>query len=188
MPQALKASIPFAEYLAMDDASQRRHEYLAGQVYLMTGGSQRHNRIAINLVRLLADRLEGMPCQVFINDMKLHVEAADCVYYPDVFVHCGSGVATADKLVRDATLVVEVLSGSTAGIDRREKLLAYRKLPGLREYWMVSQDEQRVELHSRTVGGDWQVVVYVAGDAIPAESVGGEPIAVSRLYAGTDLA
>lgn len=105
-----------------------------------------------------------------------------------MFVHCGSGVATAEKLVRDATLVVEVLSGSTAGIDRREKLLAYRKLPGLREYWMVSQDEQRVELHSRAAGGDWQVVAYGAGDTVPVESVGGEAVAVGRLYAGTGIA
>lgn len=188
MPQALKASIPFAEYLAMDDASQRRHEYVAGHVYAMTDGSARHNRIAFNVARWLADRVEGTPCQVFINDMKLHVEAADCVYYPDVFVHCGSGVAAAEKLVHDATVVVEVLSGSTAGIDRREKLLAYRKLPSLRAYWMVSQNEQRVELHSRTVGGDWEVVVYTADDAIPADAVGGEPVALARLYAGTDLA
>lgn len=188
MPQALRASIPLAEYLAMDDASQRRHEYVAGQVYLMTGGSQRHNRIAFNVARLLDDRVAGTPCQVFINDMKLRVEAVDRVYYPDVFVHCGTGVATSEKLVRDATVVVEVLSSSTAGIDRREKLLAYRRLPGLRAYWMVSQDEQRVELHSRAADGEWRVVVYSAGESIPGEGLDGEPIPIGRLYAGTDVA
>lgn len=188
MAQTLKASIDLAEYLAMDDASPRRHEFVAGQIYLMTGGSERHNRIAFNIARMLADRLEGTPCQVFINDMKLHVRAADCVYYPDVFVRCGRPVATGNKVADDATLVVEVLSGSTAGTDRREKLLAYRQLPSLRAYWMVSQSEQRVEVHSRGISGELAVMVYTAGDAIAADWLEGDAIALARLYAGTDLA
>lgn len=188
MSQALRAPIHLFDYLAMDDASQLRHEYVGGRIYAMTGGTMRHNRIAGNVFRLLAERLEGTPCQVFINDMKLHVQSADCVYYPDVFVHGGSGIATAEKLVRDTALVVEGLSGSTSGIDRREKLLAYRKLPSLRAYWMASQDEQTVEVHSRTAGGEYEVMVYGAGEAIPPDWLDGGAIALSRIYAGTDLA
>lgn len=187
MAQALKASIPLEDYLAMDNASERRHEYVAGQVYLMVGGTDRHNRIAFNTARLIADRLEGVPCQVFINDIKLHVRAVNNVYYPDVFVRCGMPVATDNNLHDDATLVVEVLSGSTAATDRREKLLAYRKLPGLRAYWLVSQNEQRVEVQTRA-GGDWHVMAYTAGDAIPADWLEGDAIPLSRLYAGTDVA
>lgn len=188
MAQALKASVPREDYLAMDDASQQRHEYVAGQVYLMTGGSEKHNRIAFNLARILADRLDGSPCQVFINDMKLHVRATDSVYYPDVFVCCGRSIATDNKVADDATLVIEVLSGSTSATDRREKLLAYRKLPGLRAYWMASQDEQRVEVHARGAHNEVRAMVYTAGDSIPADWLEGEAIALTRIYAGTDLA
>jgi Uma2 family endonuclease len=188
MAQALRAPIHLFDYLAMDDASALRHEYMAGQVYAMTGGTMRHNRITLNVARLLADRLDGTPCQVFINDMKLHVQAADSVYYPDVFVHCGSGVASGAKVVHDAALVVEVLSESTAEIDRREKLVAYRKLPGLRAYWIVSQDEQRIEVHERDATGAQQAVAYSRGDSLPAGWLGGEPVAIGQIYAGTDLA
>jgi Uma2 family endonuclease len=188
MSQALRALVALDDYLAMDESSTRRHEYIAGQIVAMTGGSERHNRIAFNIARILADLLEGTPCQVFINDMKLHVEAADTVYYPAVFVRCGGHVATAAKVARDATLIVEVLSVSTAAIDRREKLVAYWKLPGLREYWLVSQHEQRVEVHRRDDAGKRQAVAYTAGDEIAVGWIGGTPIAVGRLYVGTEVA
>ena len=187
MAQPLRAPIHLFDYLAMDDASQLRHEYVCGQIYAMTGGTMRHNRITGNVFRLLADRLEGTPCQVFINDMKLHVQAADSVYYPDVFVHCGSAVASGAKVVHDAALIVEVLSESTAEIDRREKLVAYQKLPGLRAYWIVSQDEQRIEVHERDASGRQQAVAYTQGDAVPSGWLGGDTIALGRLYAGTDV-
>jgi len=44
----------------------------------------RHNRVAGNIFRILSDCLNGSACQVFINDMKLHVQAADSVQYPTV--------------------------------------------------------------------------------------------------------
>lgn len=187
MAQALQAAVPLFDYLAIDQASELRHEYVGGRVYAMTGGTMRHNRIALNVARLLADRLDDTPCQVFINDMKLHVQAADSVYYPDVFVHCGSSVAAGDSLVNDAALVVEVTSDSTAEVDRREKLVAYQKLPGLRAYWIVSQDEQRVEVHERDDAGRHRSVAYTNGDAIAAAWLGGSAIALAQLYAGTDL-
>lgn len=188
MAQPLRAPIHLFDYLAVDDASTIRHEYVGGQVYAMTGGTMRHNRIAGNLFRLLAERLDATRCQVFINDVKLHVQASDSVYYPDVFVYCGSALANDAKVVQDAALIVEVLSESTAEIDRREKLVAYRKLPGLRAYWIVSQDEQRIEVHERDASGQQNAVAYTRGDAVPAGWLGGDAIPLTQVYAGTDIA
>ena len=187
---ALPLQKPFHlfDYLSFDNGSQERHEYVGGRIYAMTGGTMRHNRISGNIFRILSDRLDGSPCQVFINDMKLHVQAADSVYYPDVFVYCGSGIANNEKVAPDANLVVEVLSESTAAIDRREKLVAYQKLTSLRAYWIVSQTEQLVEVHSRDTEGRWQALAYAMGESIPTEWLGAEPVALSRLYVGTDIA
>ena len=184
----LQKPFELSAYLEFDDSSQGRHEFENGAVYAMTGGTMRHNRVSGNIFRVLSDRLDGSPCQVFINDMKLHVQAADSVYYPDVFVYCGSGTANDEKVAQDATLVVEVLSESTAVIDRREKLVAYQKLPGLRAYWIVSQTEQLIEVHSRDAEGRWQALAYAADEGIPTEWLGAEPVALSTLYAGTDIA
>jgi Uma2 family endonuclease len=188
MAQTLRAPLPLFDYLEREDTSEVRHEYVGGEVHAMVGGTLRHNRISMNIAHLLADRLGGTPCQVFMEGVKLHVQAADSVYYPDVIVHCGLSVAGDAKVLQDAALVVEVLSESTMEIDRREKLVAYRKLPGLRGYWIASQTEQRVEVHERDAAGQWKATAYGLGEALPAGWIGGEAFALARLYAGTDIA
>ena len=191
MAHALQSPIHLFDYLRAEDASTERHEYVAGAIHAMTGGTMRHNRITLNAASLLMQRFDGTPCQVFINDMKLHVQAADSVYYPDVFVYCGASVAGGEKVAQDALLVVEVSSDSTVAVDRREKLAAYQKLGGIRAYWIVSQTERRVELHARDASGRWQAMAYVEGDSLPvigATSSSVESVPLAQLYAGTDLA
>ena len=186
MPRALHSSLNLFDYLKVEDASPTRHEYVGGRMHAREDSTQCHNRIALNVVRVLEDRFEGTPCQVFANDVKLHVQAADSVYYPDVLVYCGSSIAGGDKLVQDALMVVEVASESTAGIDRREKLVAYQRLPGLRAYWIVSQTERQVEVHERDATGAWTARGFTANDALPV--VDSESLPLERLYAGTDIA
>ena len=192
MTLPLQKPVALFDYLAMDNASLQRNEYVSGYIHAMTGGTMRHNRISGNVFRALANRLDGSPCQVFINDMKLHVQATNSVYYPDVFVYCGSSTANDERVVQDASLVVEVLSDSTASIDRREKLAAYQKLPGLRAYWIVSQTEQRVEVftHAAEAGsmGVWRATAYTVGESIPNAALDDAPLALSSVYAGTDIA
>lgn len=177
-----------AEYLALEAGSTQRHEYVAGEVYAMAGGSQRHNRIALNLAATLLGRLAGKPCQVFMSDVKLHVAAADAYYYPDVMVTCSEApVAAGEALVVEApVLVVEVLSTATETIDRREKLAAYRKLASLQEYALVSQDRRQVEIYRRQGDIGWLYVTFEPGDTVCFESVG-VSLAMDELYAGTDV-
>ncbi len=188
MAHALPAPIHLFDYLKLEESSPTRHEYVGGRIHAMTGGTMRHNRIALNAASQLSSRFAGTPCQVFINDMKLHVQATDSVYYPDVFVYCGSSIAGDEKLAQDALLVVEVSSDSTVEIDRREKLTAYQRLSGIQAYWIVSQTERRVELHARDAGGRWQATAYLGDEALPLAGHEGEPVALGQLYAGTDLA
>ena len=188
MSNALRKPLDLAGYLAAEESAPVRHEYLGGHVYAMTGGTLRHNRIALNIASALMRELAATPCQVFINDVKLHVQASDSVYYPDVLVHCGGGPAGDVKLLRDAALIVEVLSESTAQTDRREKRAAYQRLPGLRAYWIISQDEQRAELHLRDADGSWGTRLCSAGERLPAPGLLAADFALAAAYAGTDLA
>lgn len=189
MARALQSPVDLIDYLAFEDTSQIRHEYVGGYVHAMVGGSMRHNRISGNIYSALLQRTASTSCQTFINDMKLHVQTVDSVYYPDVFVLCGVGLAGERNLASDATLVVEVLSPSTAGTDRREKLAAYRKLPGLRSYWIVNQDERRVELHSRGDDGRWATTELTDDQALlSAAGIPGAPLRLAEFYAGTDVA
>lgn len=159
-----------AEYLESEKAGAVRHEYLAGQVYAMAGASATHNLLAGNLFSRLRGHLRGRDCQVFISDMKVRIEAIDTFYYPDVVVTCDP--QDQDEYFKtQPCLIVEVISPSTAIIDRREKLLAYQKLTSLREYVLVAQDEMKVEVYRRDQGGHWWLETIGLEDELRLESV-----------------
>ena len=186
MAHALQSPLHLFDYLEQEDARPVRHEFVDGSIHAMTGGTLRHNRIALNLSRFLEDRFEGTPCQVFVNDVKVHIEAVNSVYYPDVLVYYGAATAGGDKLVRDALLVIEITSESSEGVDRREKRMAYRKLPGLQAYWVVDQSEPSVEAHTRDAGGAWLMRSLGPADALAVPDAAELPVA--SLYKGTDIA
>ena len=147
-----------------------RREYVDGQVYAMAGAGEAHNLIAGNVFSRLRQAARGGPCRVFISDMKLRVAAWNAFYYPDILVAC-------DPLDGDAyfkekpCLIVEVLSPATEGIDRREKLLAYRTLDSLREYVLIPQDRRPIEVYRRGDDGGWVLETLGVGDALTLECV-----------------
>jgi Uma2 family endonuclease len=189
MASAVVAPIELQDYLRFEEKSPLRHEYVAGYVYAMTGGTASHNEIAVNIAVWLKPRLDGTPCRLFVNDMKLHVQEANSVYYPDLMVTCSKAVTGRSTQVNDALLLVEVTSESTGGVDRREKRLAYQRLPSLRAYWVVSQEERQVEAFVRDDDGRWGSLLLASADAeLPMPGLPGPPLKLADLYVGTDLA
>ena len=81
-------------------------------------------------------------------------------------------------------LLLEVLSASTARIDRREKLLAYQSLPSVQTYLLVEQAFQRVEVYRRS--NHWQVEYFEQGQ-IPLDCLD-MALAVSDIYLDVDAA
>lgn len=154
--------ISLIEYLKAEDSSQLRHEYLNGQVFAVTGGSREHSLITGNIHNRLKNHLRGSGCQVFASDMKVRVETDNVFYYPDVVVTCNSQ-DTEKFFLTKPCLIVEVLSPSTENIDRREKLLTYKKIEDLQEYVLVSQDKIEVELYRKDKDNNW--IKYILGKA-----------------------
>lgn len=174
MKLALQTYLSEDQYLAQEQHSRQRSEYVAGQVYAMTGASLRHNFIAGNIYSLLRQHLRGTPCRTFMADAKLRVAKRQSIYYPDVMVTCDprhQQIGAQEYVIDTPRLVVEVLSESTAGTDRREKLQAYRSLPSLQEYLLVSQDEALIELHRRSGDIGWDIITLTPGDPIALHSV-----------------
>ncbi len=178
-----------AEYLAFEEASPIRHEFVAGELFALDGVSQRHNRIAGNLTIALMTAFRDKSCQVFMSDVKLHVAQDSAYYYPDVMTTCSEQASAANEsqVVSAPTLVIEVLSPSTETIDRREKLHAYRRLPSLQEYALISQDMQQVEIYRRQGDVGWLYITHEPGDTVEFASVG-VTLPIAELYAGTDVA
>jgi Uma2 family endonuclease len=88
MPEA-RPRMTFEEYLAIERASEVRHEFLGGELFTMSGASRRHNQIVTRLVVALDTRVRESGCEVYSNDMRVPVEASEFVAYPDVVVVCG---------------------------------------------------------------------------------------------------
>jgi len=145
------------EYLAWEAEQPERHEYLQGEVYAMTGARDAHNTIAGNLYVLLREGLRGGPCRVYIADMKLRLDAAQAVFYPDLMVTCDprDRTAEADTCKRHPKLLLEVLSESTAAYDRGRKFELYRSIDTIEEVLLVEQDRRHADLFRRETDGRW---------------------------------
>ncbi len=152
-PQAIE-KLSIDDYLQGEPLADVKHEYIDGQVYAMAGASERHNRISGNLFFQLRSATRGTPCGAFMSDMKFKHEAYNIVYYPDVMLVCDSSDNDAYVKQRPC-LIVEVLSPSTASIDRREKWHTYRNTPSLRYYLLVNPDAPIVDIYSRTQDDGW---------------------------------
>jgi Uma2 family endonuclease len=144
------------DYLAFEEKSTERHEYVAGEIFAMAGPTLRHNVISLNLATAFHAHLRGGTCRAFINDVKCRIQVSDddeVLYYPDVMVACGK-LALDEHYLWEPKLVIEVLSPSTEMIDRREKALNYRRIGQLEEYVLVAQRTRHVAIYRRSTG--WQ--------------------------------
>ena len=169
--RALQQFLSVEEYLEGELRRPVKHEYVAGQIFAMVGVSRDHNRIALNLFKLLEAHLYGGPCQIYVAEVKVRVEKADAFYYPDIAVTCDAS-DTEKYYLTHPCLIVEVLSPSTEGIDRREKLMAYQQLESLQEYILVSQEKERVDVYRKDEEGKWWLDTYAEKEEFQLDSVG----------------
>ncbi len=156
------------EYLTFERSAETRHEYLDGVIYEMAGESEEHGKISVNLTGELYIQLKGTPCEARIKDTKVRSgprpnlkdkrKAKGLFSYPDVVVICGEAQYLDDykDVVLNPTVIVEVLSESTANFDLYEKFLRYLNYcPSLQDYILVWQKSPLVAHYSRREGGGW---------------------------------
>ncbi len=175
-----------------EESASVKHEYVDGQVYAMTGATGRHRLITGNIYSALRTHLKGSSCHADFSDAQVHVEATNSFYYPDLVVSCGEFNQNSMQVL-DPVLIIEVLSRSSAAIDRREKLFAYRKIDSLKEYAIVHQFIKRVEIHRKSDEGLWKMFEVHEGN-IELESMPCGPLSLAleliyeevKFEAGTD--
>jgi Uma2 family endonuclease len=166
-----QAKMTAAEFLEWDKGQTERREFVRGEVFAMAGAEERHVACAGNIYIALRNHLRGTPCRAFNADMKLRVETADCFFYPDVMVTCSAEDAKNLHIKSEPSLVVEILSASTAAYDRGEKFAAYRLLPSLREYLIVDPRTRRSDLHRKGADGLWVLHPFEPNDALHLASI-----------------
>jgi Uma2 family endonuclease len=159
------------EYLAWEAQQIEKYEYVAGEVFGMVGARRVHEIAAGNLFAGLREHLRGTPCQTFVSGLKLHVQAMDAFYYPDVMVTCHDADKVAELYIEHPKLIIEILFDSTSAYDRGDKFAAYRKIESLEEYILVDIDRKGVESFRRQADRRWLLRDFAGEENCVFESV-----------------
>lgn len=174
----------YADYVALEQSSPTKHEFFDGQIYAMAGGTEEHSAIAAEVLRLLGNAIGDRPCRAHTSDLRIYVEALGLATFPDATVICGpleqhgpSPTATA----LNPRVLVEVTSDSSEEYDTGIKLEAYRTIPSLTEYVLISHRERRIIVHARSAANDWTTRVAIAGGSVGIASLDME-LRVDEVY------
>lgn len=135
------------EYLELDHNSEEKIEFWDGHVFTLAGVSEVHDRIQGNGYFALRSKLQGRNCRVFLSDMRVEVPAYPPYRYPDLSALCGDAnfrMLGNQQLLTNPSLIVEVLSDSTAEFDRGYKFTYYKSIESFTEYILIAQDRAHV--------------------------------------------
>src|SRR5205085_6831127 len=127
------ATMTVEEYLALEQTSQVKHEYVRGYVYAMSGGTIAHDLIANAVRAVIGTHLGDGPCMVLGPDVRLRVSEV-IYYYPDAMVTCDESLDLGALEVQTPRLVIEVLSDPTEASDRGDKFANVQTLDSFEEY------------------------------------------------------
>lgn len=170
------------QYLALDEATDGKYEYDNGYVFMlrppssaydehtildMAGGSIAHAALCLRMGSLLDQALTDGPCLAFTSDARVQLNEWQ-YYYPDVTVACGEEPG---GMLTNPVVVIEVLSPTTEKRDRSTKFKAYKALPSVQEYVLISSEHQAIEVHRRE-GNFWRQYHYQSGDKVELTSIG----------------
>jgi len=173
------------EYLALEEMSQEKHEYVHGYVYAMAGGTSAHDAIANAVRGEIYIHLRGGRCELKGPDMRVRVSTS-VYYYPDALVICDEILGDTAIEVSTPRLIVEVLSDSTEANDRGGKFAHYQTLSAFEEYLLIDSHQRSVERFHRTAPNLWSYQRYGPSDDVTLETIS-LTCPVARFYDRTQL-
>jgi len=179
----------YADYVALEQSSPTKHEFLDGEIYAMAGGSEEHSALAAEVLRLLGNAIGTRPCRVHTSDLRIYVEAGGLATFPDGSVICGplrQHAPSPKATALNPHVLLEVTSDSSEEYDTGAKLEHYRTIPSLHEYIVVSHRERRVTVHGRSTDGAWRSCQAISGGRVRVESLDVE-LDVNEVYRGSSI-
>jgi Uma2 family endonuclease len=116
------------------------------------------NQIQFNAILALGNKLRGKSCRVFPSEMRVKVPAYPPYRYPDLSALCGNPVfekLVNQELLVNPSLIVEILSESTADFDRGYKFTYYKSIESFTEYVLIAQDRPHVSQFIKQSANNW---------------------------------
>jgi Uma2 family endonuclease len=161
---SIRLDYSFHDYVRFEADAHERHEFVRGLILAMAGGTLEHARRTANVIALLHGQLRSKRCSVFDSNARIRVPSGNA-YYPDASIVCGEVMTDPDDRLSatNPTVLVEVLSPSTAEFDRTDKLDDYRMIASLQHVVHVVDDAERIDVWTRT-GDAWSMKSWSAGE------------------------
>ena len=179
MSASLQKPWTVEQFLAWEERQELRYEFDGIRPIAMTGGTFEHDAIQVNLVRALGNRLDGKPCRVHGNSLKIRVMGS--IRYPDAFVSCAP-IQRGSTVLAEPVVIFEVISKSTGRTDRMVKNREYAGTDSVQRYVMLEQTAAEGMMFVRTAEAGW------VGHILDADSVLRMPeidieLPIAELYA-----
>jgi Uma2 family endonuclease len=173
------------EFVKWDDGSNTRYELIHGHVTAMAPPATRHARIAGNAWGEVDRRLESRPPCGGLVEAGIWLDD-DNYFVADVAATCAPSLD--EHFVQEPFLIVEVISPSNEKEELAIKAQAYIRLTSVQEIWFIDSRKRWVQQWRRSGPSSWIVTLPLAGSATyESPSLGGEPVALDRLYRNTGL-
>ena len=178
-------------YVEYEYSTEPKHEYERGEILMMSGGTINHGILCGNAYNELRSEIgkDTKNCTVIGSEVRIHIEKAESIVYPDAMVICGDiEVSEEDKdAVINPILVVEVLSKSTESYDRGDKFYKYRQLVSLKEYILIDQAKAVVETFYKRENNIWEISRIAGLDQLIEIKSIGVNLKMEELYSGINL-
>ncbi|HEV8283253.1 MAG TPA: Uma2 family endonuclease [Chitinophagaceae bacterium] len=178
-----------AQYLEMERAAEYRSEYYDGYVRAMSSASLKHNRIARNLYNTIGNFLKEKSCEILPSEMRVSTPSHDSYMYPDALIVCGKPELEDDKFdtLKNPSVIFEILSLSTAMIDKGRKFFFYQQIPSLMEYIMIDSLQRFIQLGRKQFDGSWRFEQISDPNGVLTIKTIDLDLPLSEIYDSTEL-
>ncbi|MFQ3597234.1 MAG: Uma2 family endonuclease [Chloroherpetonaceae bacterium] len=187
MAQVLTKKMTREEYLEFERNSEERYEFVNGKLTKAEVAKRLHELLVATITAILFPKLRGTEWNVYSSNLKISIDSVGNYRYADVSIIRGEASFVEEDITNDATVLFEVLSKATEGIDRGEKFEEYQTLASLKEYVLVSTEKVQVEIYRRQNRREWTYqVLQNKSDKLELQSIGVE-MALAEIYKRINL-
>ena len=183
------ASQPFAglteqDYLALERAAEFKSEFVDGEMNARSGVTSRHSILTVRLGVVLMHQLQAGKYFAYNSDLRVRSAKSQSYLYPDLSVASSEDISPDEDILETPTVIVEVLSPSTADYDHGKKFSIYREIPSLKDYLLVHTQEIMIEHFTPQADGSWLLAYHKGMDTIVELKSIGCSIALKDIYSG----
>lgn len=161
----------------------RRYELLDGELVMAAAPRRAHQRTEMNITLRLGNYVENNELgEIYPAPFDVVLSDTDVVQPDLLFVSKERLYIINDDNVRGAPdLVIEILSPSTASIDRNFKRALYAR-HGVKEFWLVDTDARNITVMLLSEQGYKIIGIYGEGQTLTSPTLEGFTLNLSEIF------